>query len=47
MQKKWILGKDGYYVFHLEEEKKAVEPLPALQIADYAIHYAKELETIV
>jgi len=46
MQKKWILGQDGYYVFHLEE-KKAVEPLPALQIADYAIHYAKELETIV
>ncbi|XP_025198978.1 26S proteasome non-ATPase regulatory subunit 8 [Rhopalosiphum maidis] len=46
-KKKWILGQDGYYVFHLEEEKKAVEPLPALQIADYAIHYAKELETIV
>jgi len=41
------LGEDGYYVFQPEEEKKVVEPLPALQIADYTIHYAKELETIV
>jgi len=47
MQKKWILGQDGYYIFHFDKEKKAVEPLPALQIADYSIRYAKELETIV
>jgi len=43
----WTLDQDGYYIFQLEEEMKAIEPLPALQIADYAIYYAKELETIV
>lgn len=45
-KKKWILGSDNFYHF-AGETPKAKEPLPAVELAEQAIFYARELEMIV
>uniref|UniRef100_A0A336LWC7 CSON005642 protein n=1 Tax=Culicoides sonorensis TaxID=179676 RepID=A0A336LWC7_CULSO len=44
--RKWTLNSHGYYVF-LSETIKHKEPLPAVNLAEQAIFYARELEMIV
>lgn len=46
LQKNWILGKDNYYTFGVEE-KKTEEALPALELTEQVLEYARELEMIV
>lgn len=45
-KKNWVLGKDNYYTFGVEE-KKTEEALPALELTEQVLEYARELEMIV
>lgn len=45
-QKNWQLGKDNIYYF-VTKSAKPKEPLPAVELAEQAIFYARELEMIV
>jgi hypothetical protein len=42
-----MLGKDNYYVFHVEGEKDTIQPLRAEEIVSYTCQYTKDLDIIV
>lgn len=46
-KRNWTLGTDGFYHFINQEERKAKEPIPSVELVEMAITYARELEMIV
>jgi 26S proteasome regulatory subunit N12 len=46
-KRNWTLGNDGFYHFISQEEPKAKEPIPSVELCEMAITYARELEMIV
>ena len=46
-KRNWTLGKDGFYHFVSQEESKAKEPIPSVELCEMTISYARELEMIV
>jgi len=46
LQRKWDLKTDGFFYF-VHEEKETDEVIPAKDLAEQTIMYARELEMIV